>query len=261
MTTLWTVSRQLESPGYTTYILAGAHVSRQLESPGYTTYILAGAHVSRQLESPGFTTYILAGVHVSRQLEFPGYTTYILLLVHMCLGNLSLLVIPLTFLLEHVCASACIDVCHNNGVAISFVSITDRRICGSSDRTRILFRHVFQAHHRVWRTVTTELLVRAGLLHECMNIWYIYKVCMSPAPSGNLVKQHFKLSDALEIRDGIIFDFYPGLPHMYMYYIHKCDLHTAWLLASNIALDIYTIKGLLSCWCAMGDMFTHLKLS
>ena len=36
---------------------------------------------------------------------------------------------------------------------------------------------------------------------------------MSPTPSGSLALQHFKLGDVLEIRDGIIFEFYPGLPH------------------------------------------------
>ena len=52
---------------------------------------------------------------------------------------------------------------------------------------------------------------------------------MSPAPSGSLALQHFKLGDVLEIHDGIIFEFYyPGLPHIHVYvYIHKCDLHTA----------------------------------
>ena len=38
---------------------------------------------------------------------------------------------------------------------------------------------------------------------------------MSPAPSGSLALKRVKLSDALEICDGIIFDFYPGLPQLY----------------------------------------------
>ena len=37
---------------------------------------------------------------------------------------------------------------------------------------------------------------------------------MSPTLSGSLALQCVKLSDALEIRNGIIFDFYPGLPHV-----------------------------------------------
>ena len=37
---------------------------------------------------------------------------------------------------------------------------------------------------------------------------------MSPAPNGSLALQSVKLSNALEIRDGIIFEFYLGLPHV-----------------------------------------------
>ena len=39
---------------------------------------------------------------------------------------------------------------------------------------------------------------------------------MSPALSGSSALQRVELGDALEIRDGIIFDFYPGLPHMWL---------------------------------------------
>ena len=37
---------------------------------------------------------------------------------------------------------------------------------------------------------------------------------MSPAQSGSLALSHVELADALEIRDALIFDFYPGLPHV-----------------------------------------------
>ena len=37
---------------------------------------------------------------------------------------------------------------------------------------------------------------------------------MSPAPSGSLALLRVELADALEIRDALIFDFYPGLPHV-----------------------------------------------
>ena len=41
---------------------------------------------------------------------------------------------------------------------------------------------------------------------------------MSPAPSRSLALSRVKLGNALEIRDRIIFDFYPGLPHIYASY-------------------------------------------
>ena len=39
---------------------------------------------------------------------------------------------------------------------------------------------------------------------------------MSPTLSGNSALWHVEVSDVLEIRDKIIFDFYPGLPHIYL---------------------------------------------
>ena len=40
---------------------------------------------------------------------------------------------------------------------------------------------------------------------------------MSPALNGSSALQRFERSNAIEIRNGIMFDFYPGLPHIYIY--------------------------------------------
>ena len=37
---------------------------------------------------------------------------------------------------------------------------------------------------------------------------------MSPALNGSSAVQRFEGNDAIEIRDGITFDFYTGLPHI-----------------------------------------------
>ena len=37
---------------------------------------------------------------------------------------------------------------------------------------------------------------------------------MNPALNGSSTQQRFERSNAIEIRNGIMFDFYPGLPHM-----------------------------------------------
>ena len=37
---------------------------------------------------------------------------------------------------------------------------------------------------------------------------------MSPALNGSSALQRFERSNAIEIRNGIMFDFYPGLPQM-----------------------------------------------
>ena len=42
----------------------------------------------------------------------------------------------------------------------------------------------------------------------------VYTARMSPTLSGSSALQRVKLSDALKIRNGIIFDFYSGLPHI-----------------------------------------------
>ena len=51
---------------------------------------------------------------------------------------------------------------------------------------------------------------------------------MSPALNRSSALEHFEHSNASEIRNGIMFDFYPGLPHMHTYvhtYIHTY-MHT-----------------------------------
>ena len=45
-------------------------------------------------------------------------------------------------------------------------------------------------------------------VHAFMNCLY------SPTLNGSSAIWHFKRGDAIEIRDGITFDFYTGLPHM-----------------------------------------------
>ena len=47
-------------------------------------------------------------------------------------------------------------------------------------------------------------------MSQCCN----YTLCRSPALNGSSAIQHLKLSDAIKIRDGIIFNFYMGLPHL-----------------------------------------------
>ena len=41
-----------------------------------------------------------------------------------------------------------------------------------------------------------------------------YASCLSPTDNGSLEIQHFECCDAIEIRDGIIFNFYTRLPHL-----------------------------------------------
>ena len=49
--------------------------------------------------------------------------------------------------------------------------------------------------------------IRRHIRYSC-----VYMFCMRHTLSGNSALQHVKLGDGFEIHDGIIFDFYPGLP-------------------------------------------------
>ena len=44
---------------------------------------------------------------------------------------------------------------------------------------------------------------------------YTYAVCMSPALNGSSVLQYIEPANAVDIHNGIKFDFYLGLPHLY----------------------------------------------
>ena len=70
---------------------------------------------------------------------------------------------------------------------------------------------------------SAKLPLKAGLIHTSQT--YQTFVHMSPTPSGSSAPQLVKLSDAFEICNGIIFDFYPGLAHVAKY-MHQMFAHT-----------------------------------
>ena len=53
------------------------------------------------------------------------------------------------------------------------------------------------------------------LLSELINNYHIYTARMSPALNESSALECFECSNAIELRNEIMFDFYPGLPHMY----------------------------------------------
>ena len=88
-----------------------------------------------------------------------------------------------------------------------------------SCRNRRLFRRVFRVHHWVRRAIALSFCLGRGsyVLRGCIRYSCIYIAHMSPTLNGSSALQRIKLSDTLEIRNGIIFDFYTGLPHIYIY--------------------------------------------
>ena len=47
-----------------------------------------------------------------------------------------------------------------------------------------------------------------------MNTYYIYTPRMSLALDGSSVLEHFEYSNVIETHNGIMFNFYLGLPHI-----------------------------------------------
>ena len=64
-----------------------------------------------------------------------------------------------------------------------------------------------------------ELPLRTDEAHmrfiHSLDIRCIYEAHMSPTLNGSSAVRHFKHRNAIEIRNGITFDFYTGLPHIY----------------------------------------------
>ena len=52
------------------------------------------------------------------------------------------------------------------------------------------------------------------MLGKLKNTYYVYTAGMSPALSRRYVLECFKPSNAIKICNGIMLDFYLGLPHM-----------------------------------------------
>ena len=83
-------------------------------------------------------------------------------------------------------------------------------------RNQILFRCVFRSHYRIRSTLTQYFRYGWGSYALCkfMNTWHVYRVRMSPTLNRNSVLQRFERGNAIEVRNGIMFNFYPGLPHL-----------------------------------------------
>ena len=61
---------------------------------------------------------------------------------------------------------------------------------------------------------------------------------MSPACNGSTALQRFECSNAIEIRNGIMFDFYPGLPHIYIFFLAFVDDSRKFMLSK---ISRYTV--------------------
>ena len=74
---------------------------------------------------------------------------------------------------------------------------------------------------------------------------------MSPALNGSSTLEHFEHSNASEIRNGIMFDFYLGLPHM------EVEEPQKWGMPGNAfhVNDVWWMRGDLG---GVSDQATHV---
>ena len=77
--------------------------------------------------------------------------------------------------------------------------------------TRTLFHCVLRSHLRIQSALTQYFRYA---LCKLVNTWHNHTTRMGPTPKGSSALQHFERGNPLEIRKGIMFDFYPGLPQL-----------------------------------------------
>ena len=78
------------------------------------------------------------------------------------------------------------------------------------------------------------------MLGKLINTCHIYTVRMSPALNGSSALQHFKCSNVSEIRNGIMFDFYPGWPHLSFNVINPALIKQGLLISITIVKHTHT---------------------
>ena len=83
-------------------------------------------------------------------------------------------------------------------------------------RNQTLFRCVFRSHYCVQSTLAQNFCKGRGsyVLCKCGKYSWVYPAHMSPTLNRRSALEHFERGNAIEIRNEIMFDFYPGLLHV-----------------------------------------------
>ena len=92
-----------------------------------------------------------------------------------------------------------------------YITITYVAVLG---RNQTLFCCVFRPYYRVQSTVAQNFCKRRGsyALHRLIRYSCTLSTRMSPALNGSSVLQRFKCRNTIELHNGIMFNFYLGLP-------------------------------------------------
>ena len=89
-------------------------------------------------------------------------------------------------------------------------------------------------------------------LGKLINTCHVHTARMSPALNGSSALQRFERSNAIELRNGILFDFYPGLPHILYVYI-LCMYNKSYLLSCLFSMQSLNTYDYVSC------VYAHMK--
>ena len=90
---------------------------------------------------------------------------------------------------------------------------------------------------------SAELPLRVGLIRfVSSSMLAIFTQCMSPTLNRSSALQRFERSNVIEIHNGM-FDFYAGLPHMYIY---QCG-HSMNVVGKYLILHLHRFSDNLTC--------------
>ena len=79
-----------------------------------------------------------------------------------------------------------------------------------------VFHCVFRAHYRVRSAVTQNFRYRHGGHTRWVNVSITYEFTQRILAPPATEVQHYERGNAIAMCNRIMFDFYPGLPHMYL---------------------------------------------
>ena len=92
-----------------------------------------------------------------------------------------------------------------------------------------------------------KLPLRVGLIRTAKMNEYLMSLCstcMSPTLDGSFALQHFEHCIMVEMYNGIVLNYYPGLPHMYVLYTCNIEGNTCMQVhvwQSRIEIEYYSV--------------------
>ena len=117
-------------------------------------------------------------------------------------------------------------------------------------QSRVEIKHYSVAyfnHTAAFEALERRTSVKGGAHTHYVNTYHVYTARMSPALNRSSALERFECSSAIKIRNGKMFDFYPGQPRMVM------ELQfSSWRINSRGSQTWLTFTdsnyGVITCW-------------